>query len=265
MSFQQRVIQVVQSHEAPCQEGRRCSSTFENISEVVESGTFRQPILMSRCDSVKLNGNQPSCPPATDWAATCSTDLAIFSQGLGSSEENLLNMQSDTEAASFHWTVSPDRQLSAPSQGSSVDALQHVRITCTLNQGFGLGNFDVHTAPIKTMARMREKLLEYAAGDAQWPLSANILDPIRASIVCDGATAIMEVVGWFTKHGGEAGMRVCRIKNKFSFHQDELVGGYRDLMICLVFTGVSGLRIIGEIQVQDRTLHDLKQKVSIVQ
>ena len=47
-------------------------------------------------------------------------------------------------------------------------------------------------APIKTVARMREKLAEYAGG--VWPLSGYILDPIRCSIICDNPADILDVV-----------------------------------------------------------------------
>jgi hypothetical protein len=267
-SFQQRVIKVIQSHGVPGQEGRRRAASFESIGESVESGSpVRTASLMSRFDLIKSNGKQPArLPSATDWPATSSTDLIFCGNSFGASqdlsEEDLMSNQSTTVASTLHLLVSHDKESSAPSHGDNSDTLQHVRVSCAFDQGFG--NVDIHTAPIKTMSRMREKLLEYAADGAQWPLSANILDPVRASIVCNGAAPILEVVGWFTKHGGEEGLRVCRIKNKFSFRRDELVGGYRDLMICAVFTGVSGLRIIGEIQIQDRILYDLKQKVLII-
>ena len=54
----------------------------------------------------------------------------------------------------------------------------------------------VHNGPVKGLARMREKLLEYAReGDAwaDWPLTANILDPIRTTIVCNGPSQILQV------------------------------------------------------------------------
>jgi hypothetical protein len=54
---------------------------------------------------------------------------------------------------------------------------------------------------------------------------------------------------------------VCRIKNKFSFAKEDIVGGYRDLMIGVVFEDKSGLKIIGEIQIHDKFLYDLKSKV----
>jgi hypothetical protein len=53
----------------------------------------------------------------------------------------------------------------------------------------------VHQGPVKGMARMRGKLLEYAhAGDvwADWPLTANIMDPIRTTIVCNGPSQILQ-------------------------------------------------------------------------
>ena len=40
------------------------------------------------------------------------------------------------------------------------------------------------------------------------------------------------------------------------------VGGYRDLMLCVVVNGGGGLLIVGEIQIQDTALHTLKLKVS---
>jgi hypothetical protein len=60
----------------------------------------------------------------------------------------------------------------------------------------GPGFVAVHQGPVKGLARMREKLLEYAdAADAwaDWPLTANILDPIRATIVCNGPSQILQV------------------------------------------------------------------------
>ena len=47
-------------------------------------------------------------------------------------------------------------------------------------------------APIKTIARMREKLTEYE--DGTWPLCAYILDPVRCSIICNCPEEILDVV-----------------------------------------------------------------------
>jgi hypothetical protein len=79
----------------------------------------------------------------------------------------------------------------------------------------------VSGAPIKGVVRMREKLSEYAADGAEWPLTACILDPIRASVICNGPRQMLEVCGWFTSK--ESGMPVCRIKNKFALDKAALV------------------------------------------
>ena len=110
----------------------------------------------------------------------------------------------------------------------------------------------VHPAPPKGTARMREKLAKYVLPHpmAIWPLSSNILDPVRASLVCDGPEHMLEVLSWFTGGEAETGLRVCRIKNKFAFADAEVSDGYRDLKVCVLFQGCLGLRIIGEIQVR---------------
>ena len=55
---------------------------------------------------------------------------------------------------------------------------------------------------------------------------------MRASAVCDGPSQILQVLSWFTHPrvgdqgaDGRAPMPVCRIKNKFAFAKEELVGG----------------------------------------
>jgi hypothetical protein len=84
-------------------------------------------------------------------------------------------------------------------------------------------------------------------GSGSWPLCANILDPVRASVVCDGPSQILQVFEWFTgwsrSRSAAAGIEedmknarelaaaalrlpVCRVKNKFAFNKKELVGGY---------------------------------------
>ncbi len=35
---------------------------------------------------------------------------------------------------------------------------------------------------------------------------------------------------------------MCRVKNKFGVPEESLVGGYRDLMLSVIFTGADGLR-----------------------
>ena len=83
------------------------------------------------------------------------------------------------------------------------------------------------------------------------------------SVVVDGPARILEVVAWFTgscsssssssaaasSAAARTGLPVCRVKNKFAFRREDVLGGYRDVMLCVVYTGGDGLGIIGEIQV----------------
>jgi hypothetical protein len=50
--------------------------------------------------------------------------------------------------------------------------------------------------------------------------------------------------------GAEGVLRICRVKNKFAMDEGEVVGGYRDLMVCLSYHAANGLAIIGEVQVR---------------
>ena len=130
----------------------------------------------------------------------------------------------------------------------------------------GESNVVVHMAPPKTVGRMREKMLEYAPPHPRgiWPLSANILDPVRTSIVCYGSDQVMQVARWFTEHEAKTGLVVCRLKNTFSADCDiQATGGYRDLKLFVLFEGKSGSRIIGEIQIHDMPLYLLKLKVCV--
>ena len=54
---------------------------------------------------------------------------------------------------------------------------------------------------------------------------------VRCTVVCSGAAQILEVLDWLL----QSGLRPCRVKNKFAMASAEVVGGYRDLMVCLLF------------------------------
>ena len=94
-----------------------------------------------------------------------------------------------------------------------------LRVECAFEGG--PATVEVHAAAPKTVARMREKLAEYAPPHprAVWPLSANILDPVRLSVVCHGAAQILEVPPLrplrFFKGPGPADL--CRANVAFRF------------------------------------------------
>jgi len=137
---------------------------------------------------------------------------------------------------------------------------------------------EFHSAPVKTKGRMREKLQGYAAPSqtssnsskqddkaedadeqaSQLPLAANILDPIRTTLVCGGAAEMLEVVEWLVAEGAVEGLAVVRVKNKFAAKDASEYDGYRDLMVSVMYTGSHNLNIIGEIQIHDFRLHALK-------
>ncbi len=63
---------------------------------------------------------------------------------------------------------------------------------------------------------------------------------------------------WLCEAGETEGLPVVRVKNKFAARCSSEYDGYRDLMVCVLFTGSHDLRIIGELQIHDRRLHNLK-------
>jgi hypothetical protein len=84
-------------------------------------------------------------------------------------------------------------------------------VVCAFEGGDGGGPsaVGVWAAPAKTAARMREKLAEYAAEGAAWPLCANILDPVRASVVCVGPGQMLEVARWFLANPS---LPICKVR-----------------------------------------------------
>ena len=116
-----------------------------------------------------------------------------------------------------------------------TESARGMKITCKFRDG--IAAVEVLPAPIKTLARMREKVLEYSAetttstaGGKQgngWPQTARIVDPVRSSIVCDGPAQILEVFQWFSEGcEGFPSNSICRVKNRFSYAKGELLGGY---------------------------------------
>ena len=152
-----------------------------------------------------------------------------------------------------------------PRQGALLDAApakpdagaDMVEVLCAFDEG--PAPVQVHFAEPKSVERMREKALDYLPPHpaAVWPLCANILDPVRLSIVCRGASQVAQAAGWFVGREGATGLRACRVKNGFAAEGEP--DGYRDLKVCVLFADGGGLSIIGEIQFHDAVLFDLKQ------
>ena len=88
--------------------------------------------------------------------------------------------------------MDPEAEMLETQDGQPAQMLK--RFMCSFAGGRA-GPVEVHFAPLKTVARMREKLKEYTYPHPRslWPLCANILDPVRLSIVCDGPSSMLEV------------------------------------------------------------------------
>ena len=69
--------------------------------------------------------------------------------------------------------------------------------------------------------------------EKMWPLSANILDPVRASIVCSSPGHMIEVAEWFCNsnlnHQSKSVLQVLKVKNKFSHFRDNVSSMYNQL------------------------------------
>mmetsp|Transcript_4921 Transcript_4921/g.10911 ORF Transcript_4921/g.10911 Transcript_4921/m.10911 type:complete len:912 (+) Transcript_4921:5124-7859(+) len=218
-------------------------------------------------------------PPALGTASLCTPGLAQQRQSAGiiGIPEALPGEERDpflAQALPVRTPSLPQAFVGLPQRAPSASMFTRTRSDSTVPSTGGLtvpeimcqfrdGVFPVWVSPAqaKTTARMKEKIQEYIADGAEWPRTACILDPVRASVVCQGATQILEVAEWILK-GQPAAARstftVCRVKNKFALSNSELVGGYRDLMLCCLLEAPSGLKIIGEIQIHDKTLYELK-------
>ncbi len=132
--------------------------------------------------------------------------------------------------------------------------------------GEDLSGIEIHTSPPKGMERLREKILKYAPphARAQWPLAANILDPVRCSVVCPSPAIMVRVLGWFMDHQETNNLTIRRVKNKFAWTPEQVLHGYRDVQMSVIFVGRCNLGIIGEIQFHDKELYKLKHKVMFV-
>mmetsp|Transcript_39653 Transcript_39653/g.124615 ORF Transcript_39653/g.124615 Transcript_39653/m.124615 type:complete len:715 (-) Transcript_39653:130-2274(-) len=150
-------------------------------------------------------------------------------------------------------------EVERPAGRAAGQGAKGVRIACHFDDG--VHPIEFVPAAVKKKPRMAEKVMEYAAAeeeDAGWPYSRRVLDPVRASVICNRPSHMAQVYRWLTSQG-KTGMRVCRVKNKLSL--EEAPDGYRDIMVCLLFEGEGGLNIIGEVQIHDRKIYECKVKM----
>ncbi len=206
---------------------------------------------------------------STSTSGTVFSSLVVFANPLitlpPSSRTSIQRLASTDEEMLQIFLSNSDARASSVVCDGTTDSCE---VTCRFDNGSSVATVEVVPAPVKTVSRMQDKLLEYAAEGSQWPLSACILDPVRASVVCSGPSQMLEALSWFVETGSgltdtcQQRLVVCRVKNKFAMAAEELHGGYRDIMVLMVYTEPgSKLRIIGEVQIQDKILYEYKLKV----
>ena len=119
----------------------------------------------------------------------------------------------------------------------------------------------------KTVKSMTEKLKDFAPPHpaAVWPLTANVLDPVRMCIICQDAADMLEVVSWLEEHQRQhPDLKICEIVNGFG--KEDAGAQWRGLKVLVLFEdrggGLGGGgRIIGEVQLQDRELFALNSRM----
>ncbi len=213
-AFQQRLVALIQSH-----------SVKEGWAAETKRVEDDQGCTRSSSPST-INNTRAALPERSHihrqwlWGKTSS---CCFSNYMATRIEEV------SAAAGHTWDTT-----SVSSTGAEV-------LCAFCSAGSELGLVIVHPAQPKSMERMREKVAEYASDCAEWPRTACILDPIRASVVCETPGQMLEVASWFLKQQSdrdgpsarrmpeperataEWGLRVCRVKNKFAMDNDQLV------------------------------------------
>ena len=180
---------------------------------------------MSTVESSPLTTDQPIQP-----APSAGSQLRSASASLSQYQSHTSR---DSQPGIFHRqrSLGGDSILRSSSAISTENGSHGTQIMCKFQDSSSV--VEVLAAPVKTLARMREKVLEYSAETSSsstgndpgggWPQAARIVDPVRSSIVCDGPAQILEVFQWFSE--GSNSMPICRVKNRFSFDKGELLGG----------------------------------------
>ena len=109
-------------------------------------------------------------------------------------------------------------------EGLSDSMFSGVKFVCSFESSEAAAPVLVYSARPKGAERIREKLVEYKAEGASWPMTACILDPVRSSVVCCGPSHMLDVVKWFTSSSTVSHKLLpCRIKNKFAIKREETV------------------------------------------
>ncbi len=208
---------------------RSCStSSVSNMRSCSTSSSISEVPIVSNHRLLGWSRHKLNAFPSASASLTCEDsggppNSGKFQLGLASGTLRERHRKGSLQGASDIFTESTDS-----------DGPRGTQITCKFSDRTDV--VDVVPAPIKTLARMQEKVLEYSAEATTsteegkqgngWPQTARILDPVRTSIVCNGPAHILEAFQWFSS-GCEAcpSKPICRFKNRFSYAKEELLGG----------------------------------------
>jgi len=110
-----------------------------------------------------------------------------------------------------------------------------------------------HTAPASRLPSAAATSRPQAA----WPLAANILDPVRLSVVCRGPRKMTQILEWLQEAKEEEELTVCRIKNSFMDMGEKMEEEEEEVGVVtasMLLRGPLGMNIIGEVQLHDERL-----------
>jgi hypothetical protein len=189
-------------------------------------------------------------------------DFASWLDDGGGDSDDLSSVKSENDTVMGRFSPTSSSDGTAPSTIELQESTGCVAVRVGAFQ-VEQDRVNVYFAPIKTTHRMEEKLKKYCFPHAwsTWPLSANIRDPIRLSIACDNPGHILQVARLLLS---SPAMRVVRVKNKFLQSDEDVKSGLNglDLSLNALFEDPrSGLKIIGEIQLHDKKIQEVKSRI----
>jgi hypothetical protein len=244
--FQERVMELVQSHALPDDENdmQEGGEGVETLQEIAAGNSLEdKPLVVEIGPCFEANIRKANIRDNIrkgDRAFSYQSGKVQLAEGAGfkrGAEQDSELVFSNPPGSNSHSISKREGQSSTGTRGPSLE------VVCEFSGG-STGVVEVCSAAVKAVERMREKLSEYAAEGAAWPLAACILDPVRASVVCTCPAHVLEVAReWLLGAGkpllgscsGETGgpdgdrpeickrFAVCKVKNKFALGKSQLV------------------------------------------
>jgi hypothetical protein len=262
---------VEQSYENISQHLKRvCKAALRIVADesVFVAQLHRRAQLLDRAFKRKVAEILSSTPDHVCTRRDVQRDEVIKSSSPSLSHDTFINFH-PTEAGDHDFASWLDQKTVSTEGTISIAGPPESTGCVTISVGMFKEKPDLVTVffgPIKTQERMKEKLLQYCFPHpwSKWPLTANIRDAIRLAIACDSPSQVLQIVRLFLSSQASTGLKVVRIKNKFLQDDEDVRKGLNglDLTLNVLFEEpASGLKIICEIQVHDRRIHEVKTRI----